>query len=147
MKLMGKQDATSGCVTDIKLYAPSEYTDDLVDLSEWPEGTGPWVYDSETQTAVAASSSLSLSESSISVTPDNSDTVDVVISGTAGKGVSASFSGAVPIGAVQWTLDGSGEATVTFGPTMLRTVRPIVVSFDLDDGSSPTPVALEVNLQ
>jgi hypothetical protein len=149
-KLMGRVDPTSGELKDIQYYRFAQYNGDadLVDLNAFPtEDFGPWTYNSGTKLAEAAVSALTLNLYTITVTPDGVATQAVIISGPIGAVVDAVFSGPVPIDGVQWTLDGSGNATVTFGPTTLRTVTPLKVKFDLQDGSSPVPVELEINLQ
>lgn len=148
MKLMGHQNQTNGCLTNIKYYSFTEYNgnSDLVELDEFPIVDGPWVYSPTSKQAIAAISLLSLSVNPVNVTADGVDYTTTVISGPASAIVNVTFAGAVPIDAIQYTLDGSGNATVTFGPTTLRTTSPLTVCFDLDDGTSPRIAKLQLNL-
>lgn len=148
IKLMGHKDPTTGRLTNIKLYAYPEYNgnSDLVDMADWPTMAPPLEYDSGTKLAVAATPPISFSVNPVNLTPDGVATATTVLTGPVDAVVNVELSGPCPIDAVQYTLDGSGNATVTFGPTRLRTTRPLIVCFCLDDGSGICAAELLVNL-
>ena len=147
-KLMGLVNSTTGALSDIKLYAFSEYDGnaDLVDMNAFPTMEGPLEYDTPTKLAKAAVASITFSVDPVNLTANGVATATTVLTGPVDAVVDVTFQGAVPIDAIQYTLNGSGNATVTFGPTTLLSSGSIKVCFDLNDGSSSCAAELALNL-
>jgi len=74
---------------------------------------------------------LTLDVSTLEVPADGTSTGVADITGPAGGVVKLSWREAIPVSASEVTLDGSGEGSVTFGPSSLVTGSPVKIVFTL----------------